>query len=98
MAVTFTVRYHSKVVADDIPALSPTWKERVRGAVESKLTLTPENYGKPLRQSLHGYRKLRVGDYRVVFRIERETVYVLAILHRSVVYKKAEERVKGKTF
>lgn len=90
----FTVLYHLKVVKDDIPALSAVWKEQVRSAIEEKLMLTPENYGKPLRQSLRGYRKLRVGDYRVVFRIERSTIYVLAILHRSVVYKKATGRLE----
>ena len=93
MAIIFVILYHLKVVGDDIPALSATWKERIRSAIEEKLTALPENYGKPLRQSLRGYRKLRVGDYRVVFRIERDTVYILAILHRSVVYKKAQERL-----
>lgn len=92
MAVTFSLRYHLKVVAEDIPALSSTLKERIRRAIEEKLASTPEDYGKPLRQSLRGYRKLRVGDYRIVFRIERDTVYILAILHRSVVYKKATGR------
>lgn len=94
MAITFTILYHPKVVEDDIPALSATWKGRMRLAIEEKLTLVPENYGKPLRQSLRGYRKLRVGDYRVVFRIERNTIYVLAILHRSVVYKKTQTRLR----
>lgn len=94
MAITFTVLYHPKVVKDDIPALSLVWKERVRKAIEEKLTSAPEYYGKPLRQSLRGYRKLRVGAYRVVFRIEDDTIYILAILHRSVVYKKVVERLK----
>jgi mRNA interferase RelE/StbE len=92
MAVVFTILYHPKVVRSDIPALSSLWKERIQKAIEEKLTLLPENYGKPLRQSLRGYRKLRVGDYRVVFRIERSTIYVLAILHRSVVYKNVLKR------
>ena len=94
MAIIFTILYHPQVVENDIPALSTTWKERIKSAVEEKLTVAPESFGKPLRQSLRGYRKLRVGDYRVVFRIEHDTVYTLAILHRSVVYKKAQERLR----
>ena len=92
MAVVFNVLYHPKVFEEDIPALSAAWKERIRSAIEEKLSPSPQDFGKPLRQSLRGYRKLRVGDYRIVFRIEQNTVYVLAILHRSVVYKIATKR------
>lgn len=92
MAITFTILYHPKVVEDDIPVLSITWKESIRSAIEKKLTVAPADFGKPLRQSLRGYRKLRIGDYRIVFRIERNIVYILAILHRSVVYKNATRR------
>jgi mRNA interferase RelE/StbE len=92
MGVTFVIRYHPKVKSEDIPLLSTVWKYRIKKAIEEKLTVTPENFGKPLRQSLRGYRKLRVGDYRIVFRIEGTTVVILAILHRSVVYKDAARR------
>lgn len=89
MGITFDIRYHMKVVREDIPNIPETMKERVRSAIEEKLVTYPERYGKPLRASLHGYRKLRVGDYRVVFRIEGVTVLILAILHRTAVYEKA---------
>ena len=96
MAVTFIVQYHSDVVHKDIPALSATSKLRIRIAIEEKLTIAPETFGKPLRQSLRGYRKLRVGDYRVVFSIDGTRVRILAILHRSVVYSKVAGRSKSK--
>lgn len=92
MELEFTIRYHIKVVEDDIPSLSQASRVRIRKAIEEKLTNAPEKFGKPLRQSLHGYRKLRVGDYRIVFRIEAHTVFILAILHRSVVYKSKNAR------
>ena len=93
MAIVFTILYHPKVVTDDISALPVVLKGRIRSAIEEKLTIAPESFGKPLRQSLAGYRKLRVGDYRVVFRIEQDTVYILAILHRSIVYKDTARRI-----
>jgi mRNA interferase RelE/StbE len=93
MEVKYVILYHPKVVTDDIPSLTKIWKAHIRCAVENKLTSLPENYGQPLRQSLRGYRKLRIGDYRVVFRIGEGTVYILAILHRSVVYKNVQSRV-----
>ena len=53
----------------------------------------PEIYGKPLRSSLKGYRNLRIGDYRIIFRIEEKAVKVFAILHRSIVYKDINKRI-----
>lgn len=92
MAVRFEVVYHPHVVQDDIPRLSATLRKRIRDAIEEKLTTSPDFFGKPLRRSLKGYRKLRVGDYRVVFRIQATKIFILAILHRSVVYQEAEKR------
>ena len=86
--MSFTIEYHESVVKEDIPRLSSDLKKQVKGAIEKKLTTFPETFGKPLRRSLKGYRKLRVGDFRVIFRIEKQTVKVLAIQHRSEVYKK----------
>ncbi len=92
MGLTFDIRYHQDVVRKDIPALSSSAKQRIREAVEAKLTTHPEQFGKPLRKSLKGYRKLRVGDHRVIFRIEERLVFVLMIQHRSTVYEQAEKR------
>ena len=92
MALSFEVVYHEKVVRDDIPNITSSWRTRVRNAIEEKLTISPDFFGKPLRRSLKGYRKLRVGEYRVVFRIQGTKVLILAILHRSIVYREAEQR------
>lgn len=92
MAVGFEIIYEKKVADEDIPRLSATWKTKIRTAIEEKLVTHPETYGKPLRRSVKGYRKLRVGDYRVVFRIAGSKVMIFAILHRSVVYDEMESR------
>jgi len=84
--MTFTIRYHEAVAKVDIPRLGKSERGRIQRAIETKLTTHPEQFGKPLRHSLKGYRKLRVGDYRVIFRIEESVVKILAIQHRSVVY------------
>ncbi|MEW6096323.1 MAG: type II toxin-antitoxin system RelE/ParE family toxin, partial [bacterium] len=41
---------------------------RIRKAIEQRLATDPVKYGEPLRRSLQGYRKLRVGDYRVIYK------------------------------
>jgi mRNA interferase RelE/StbE len=89
----FEVLYHEEVVKKDIPKLSAAWKKKIRVAIQTKLTTKPEIYGKPLRRSLKNYRKLRVGDYRVIFRIEGKQVKVFVIQHRSEVYAKANKRL-----
>ena len=93
MAVSFEIAYSKAVVQDDIPRITSAWRDKVRDAIEEKLTTSPDFFGKPLRRSLKGYRKLRVGDYRIVFRIQGAKVLILAILHRSVVYKESERRM-----
>lgn len=84
--MTFTLQYHSAVITADIPRLGASDKRRIQQAIEQKLTTYPEQFGKPLRRSLKGYRKLRVGDFRVIFRIDGRSVKILAIQHRSVIY------------
>ena len=93
MALNFEIFYHAKVVKVDIVNLPLVWRNKIRFAIEEKLVMAPDFYGKPLRRSLKGYRKLRVGDYRIVFRIHVKKVYILAIMHRSVVYKKITKRL-----
>lgn len=95
MEIEFDIVYERTVVEHDIPQLTPVWRNKIRNAIEEKLTTHPEVFGKPLRQSLRGYRKLRVGDYRIVFRITDTKVLVFAILHRSVVYTEANKRLSS---
>lgn len=89
----FKVVYHYLVVQEDIPELPAAWKEKIKRAIEARLEVKPDVYGKPLRRSLKNYRKLRVGDYRVIFRIEDDVVKILIIQHRSVVYSTARKRI-----
>jgi len=92
MAIRFKIVYQLEVTQEDIPRIAETWREKIKSAIADKLATHSDVYGKPLRRSLRGYRKLRVGDYRVVFRIDSILVKIFAIAHRSVVYKIMEYR------
>ncbi len=72
-----------------IPALSSSAKELIKRAIEEPWTTDRIGLGKALRYSLKGHRRLRVSDYRIVYRIESEikTVVIVAIQHRKDVYK-----------
>jgi len=48
-----------------------------------------------LRRTLKGYWKLRVGDYRVVFKIANDEVWIYGIIHRRDVYDKIIRRLSS---
>jgi mRNA interferase RelE/StbE len=81
------VRYHPDVRAVDIPLLNATLKKRIRKAIEERLMIAPQQYGEPLRKTLKGYWKMRIGDYRVVFKVVENEVLVLGIINRKDVYE-----------
>jgi mRNA interferase RelE/StbE len=91
--MAFTLRYHPDVRRVDLPLLDERAKGRIRRAIEERLCLSPERYGEPLRKTLKGYWKLRVGDYRVVFKIKGKEVWILGVAHRRDAYQKMETRM-----
>lgn len=93
MEVTYEIIYHEDVLAKDIPQIGASWRKEIRRAIETKLNISPEVFGIPLRNTLKGYRKLRVGDYRVIFCIESKVVKIFMIGHRSNIYNVANKRM-----
>jgi len=89
--MTWQISYHPEI-EDDISGLPKNIKTRVQKAIEQRLLADPIRYGVPLRRSLYGYRKLRVGDYRVIFKLDKDTIVVLKIGHRKEVYNKVYSR------
>ena len=84
--MNFEILYHPDVPDKDLSRLSHDVKRRVRKSIESKLAHAPQEFGEPLRRTLKGYWKLRVGDYRVIYKIQGKEVIVLRIGHRRDVY------------
>jgi len=91
--VPFDLRYHPDVKSIDIPLLDAKLRNRIKNAIERRLTTAPHLYSEPLRKTLRGYWKLRVGDYRVVFKIVAEEVWILGIIHRKKVYDAIKKRL-----
>lgn len=85
----YQIEYLASVIKDDIPTLSKTAKHLIQKAIEERLMVDPIGFGKPLRYSLKGHRRLRVSDYRIIYRIEvsKKIVLVIAIKHRKDVYE-----------
>ncbi len=89
----FELRYHIDVKTIDLPQINKNLKIRIKNAIETRLMTAPHHYGEPLRKTLKGYWKLRVGDYRVVFKIIENEVWILGIIHRKKVYEVVEKRI-----
>lgn len=81
--------------SDDISKLDPAVKSIIKKAIEKKLINNPIDFGIPLRKTLKPYMKLRIGDYRVAFKIDEKTktIFILTISHRKNIYQKAADRI-----
>ena len=51
-----------------------------------KLEQVPES-GKPLRYDLKGYRTIRVVPFRIIYRIEKDSIIINCFNHRKNVYE-----------
>jgi mRNA interferase RelE/StbE len=93
--MTWSVIYHHGV-EEDLRRVGASMARRILQAIDTKLTKAPREFGVPLSGNLADFRKLRVGDCRVVYQV-RDTeviVFVLAIGFRrnKEIYKTAAKR------
>jgi len=78
--MTWPIIYHPDV-EEDLESVGASAARRIMQAIDSKLTKAPLQFGASLSGNLTNFRKLRVGDYRVVYQVlERKViVFVLAV-------------------
>lgn len=91
--MAYRLIYHPDILKYDLPRIPKNIRDTIRKAIEGRLLFNPVLFGEPLRQSLKGHRKLRVGDYRIIYRITGEEVIILKIGHRREVYEKVFSRL-----
>ena len=73
------VRIHRLVLKEDFKKLSPKQSQHILAVIKRKLSLAPEAYGKPLSGEFSGYWRLRVEDFRIIYRIVKDRIEVLVI-------------------
>lgn len=88
----YEVFYHPEV-AKDLAKISQDIKDLIKRAIEERLLKDPASVSHPLRRDLKGYRKFRVGDYRVIHKIHGNSIIILKIGHRKEVYGKIISRI-----
>ncbi len=91
--MNFKLIYHADVKKVDLPKIDMKNRSMIKKAIEERLATHPEVFGKPLQRTLKGYWKLRVGEYRVVFKILENDILVLGIIHRKDVYQLVKKRI-----
>jgi mRNA interferase RelE/StbE len=90
--MTYNLSYHPDVKKIDLPKIDNKNKSMIKRAIEERLIAHPEVYGKPLQRTLKGYWKLRVGNYRVVFKISEHDILILGIMDRKSIYSQIKKR------
>ncbi len=94
--MSWTIIYHQDV-EDDLKGVGPSAARRIMRAIDNKLTKAPLQFGAQLSGGLSTFRKLRVGDYRVVYQVinDKVTVFVLAVGPRrdKEIYDAASKRI-----
>ena len=89
----YRVFYHPAVDQEDFPLIDARLRTRILKAIEQRLASEPSDYGEPLRDPLKRYWKLRVGDYRIIYRFTGQEVWIYRIGHRKHVYTFSFQRL-----
>jgi mRNA interferase RelE/StbE len=92
--LAYLLVYHADVEKVDLPRIDEKNKSMIKRAIEERLATQPEIYGKPLQRTLKGYWKLRVGEYRIVFKVLENELRIYGIIHRKRVYRDVGKRMK----
>jgi len=91
--MAYKLIYHPDILRYDLSGIPANIRAIIRKAIEERLLSDPVSFGQPLRQSLKGHRKLRVGNYRVIYRIKGDEIIILKIGHRREVYSRVLTRI-----
>lgn len=94
--MSWSVRFHHDV-EQDLRQLGYAEARRVLKVIRERIAEgEPDKIGKPLRGALAGYRRIRTGDVRIVYRINgTEIILILCVGARrdDEVYDSATRRV-----
>jgi len=73
------IKFHPLVLREDFKKIDPENQRQILKQVVKKLSVDPEAYGKAFSGELHGYWRLRIGDFRVIYRILKDRIEVLVV-------------------
>lgn len=92
------IKIHRLVVEEDFKKINKRDRHIILKTIYKKLSIAPEKYGSPLRSELKEYWKLKISHYRIIYRIEKNTIKVLVlkvgIRRNEKIYKEMLLRMK----
>ena len=84
--MAFNIKY-KKSIERDLGRLGKKEARRILNKIEEELSERAESYP-VLKGEFTGLRKLRAGDYRVIFTVIDNDILILRIGHRREIYRK----------
>ncbi|MBI5630112.1 MAG: type II toxin-antitoxin system RelE/ParE family toxin [Elusimicrobia bacterium] len=82
-------------IEDDLRPIPGNLRARILDGISKRLAEHPDLYGKPLGGTLSGLRRIRTGDYRIVYQVKGYSVIIWAVRHRKDVYREMETRLRS---
>jgi mRNA interferase RelE/StbE len=94
--MAWAVLFHPEV-QNDFRKLGRVEARNIQAVIDERLANSePDKSGKPLHGALAGYRRMRTGDTRIVYRVNKSKVEILIIAlgmrRDDEVYEKAGKR------
>jgi mRNA interferase RelE/StbE len=94
--MAWTVFYYPEV-QDDFRKLGRVEARNIQAVIDARLVnVEPDKSGKPLHGALAGFRRMRTGDTRIVYRVNKGKIEILIIAvgmrRDDEVYEKAGKR------
>lgn len=84
--MAYKIRFKSSV-EKDLRRIDKGNVRKILDKIDSELVKEPTP-GKTLSGKFKGLFRLRIGNYRVIYTISKDTVLILRIAHRKEVYRK----------
>jgi len=92
------IKIHHLVCDENFKKISKKDQSIILKTIYKKLGTSPKKYGAPLLHNLKGYWKLKISDYRVIYKIEKKEIKILVlkvgIRRDEEVYKEMLKRLK----
>ena len=77
--MSWQIRYHHHV-EQDLIAIGKSESSKILKVIETRIAQgEPDKLGKPLAGNLAGYRRIRTGQTRIVYRVFKSEIIVLIV-------------------
>ena len=83
----YNIRF-AQQIEKDLKGIDTKVAREIITKIDRNLSADPYHFGKPLRGRFKGLYRYRIGDYRVIYSINNNEIYVLILRigHRKNIY------------